>query len=82
MGGAIYIRGMVNQCMDSCCLLSRAGWASARLVQFILYQRFFLWILGAVYTVTTFSQYIILCASHGQQALNGSVLLLVTAYLT
>ena len=33
-------------------------------------------------TVTTFLQYIILCASRSQQAFNGSVLFLVTAYLT
>ena len=56
--------------------LSHPGGVSVRLVERILYQWFFLWILGAV------SRIIILCVSCSQRALNGGVLLLVTAYLT
>ena len=40
------------------------------------------WILGAVLRRLSLGKYIILCASRGQRALNGGVLLLVMAYLT
>ena len=40
------------------------------------------WILGTVLQRLSRGKYIILCVSRGQWALNGSVLLLVTAYLT
>ena len=74
-------RGMVNQRMDSCCLLSRTGGASARACSVHPVPKV-LSLDTQGCTATTFSQYIILCASRGQQALNGSVLLLVMAYLT
>ena len=40
------------------------------------------WILRACSAATLARKYIILCQSRGQGALNGSVLLLVTGYLT
>ena len=62
-----------------------ASW-HPRLVQRVLDQRFFAgytrWVLGAVVRRLSQGKYIILCESHGQRALNGSVLLLVTGYLT
>ena len=40
------------------------------------------WIHGAVVRRLSRGKYITLCESHGHRALNGSMLLLVTAYLT
>jgi len=54
---------------DSCCL---ASWHS-RLVQHVLHRRFLGGCSGLY--AAALSRYVILCDSHGQQALNGSVLL-------
>ena len=51
-----------------------------RLVQRILYQGSSLDTVGC--TAATLLRYVILCASCSQWALNGSVILLVTVYLT
>ena len=80
MGGAIYNAkgGWANQRTDSCCLSSRPGVRGLFSTSCIE---------GSSpdargCSAATLSRYFILCESRGQRALNGSVLLLETAYLT
>ena len=70
----------MKQRMNSCCRCVLVGLFFFRLVQRILYQGSSLDTVGC--TAATLLRYVILCASRGQWALNGSVILLVTVYLT
>ena len=68
-------RGMGEPTYGLLAVSSRSDGVYVRLVQCILYQRFFQWILRAILQRLSHSKYITLCASCSQWALGGSMLL-------